>query len=165
MTHEDFATISSPSVGFLAAATAALMAAFAAPTLPAIAQGLNSEGAIETIVGSDVGTAETDAKAERGRVETAIARSLDSAMEVRKRFRLDKVEIVFLPALKQGDEGFDAKLEEYSEQVRELRTAIEGSAMFYHALDSRSVPLRDVVGLEFSGDDVTIFAAGERPAQ
>jgi N-methylhydantoinase B len=64
--------------------------------------------------------------------------------------------------------GIDAVLDYAEAQsrdaIRELQTAIEASAIFYHAIDSHQVLLRDVVAVEFGDDDsITIFAAGENP--
>lgn len=134
-----------------------------APTIPLNAQGLDAEGAIDTIVGSDVATEEKRAAEEEARLVAAIERSHENAVEVRKRFRLENVEIVFMPDLAGGDEKVDAKLNENADAVNELRQSIEGSAMLYHAVNSRAVLLRDVIAVEFQGDDVTIFAAGKKP--
>jgi len=133
-----------------------------APIIPLNAQGLDAEGAIETIVGSDVATEEKNVAEEEARLVAAIALSHDNAVEVRKRFRLDNVEIVFVPDL-ADDGAIDAKLSENADAVKELRQSIEGSAMLYHAVNSRAVLLRDVIAVEFQGDDVTIFAAGKKP--
>lgn len=144
------------------AATALALFLAAAPAV--IAQGLDSEGAIETIVGSDIATGESTAEANRERIEAAIENSLENATQVRMRFSLDKVEIVFVPDMEENAE-LEAKLAEHRNEITELRQAIEGSAMFYHAIDSRRVMLRNVIGIEFGEDgDVTIFAAGADPA-
>lgn len=143
-------------------AAAALITACAAP---AAAQGLGAEGAIDTIVGSDVVTAEEDAAADEDRIVAAIENTTDAAAEVRRKFSLDRVEIMFLPDVGDGDSPVEIKLDEHSAQIVELRESIQGSAMFYHAIDSRSVMLNDIVALEFDDSNgVTIFVKGERPA-
>lgn len=130
-----------------------------------MAQGLDAEGAIDTIVGSDVTTGEERAAADEQRIVAAIENSAPAAAEVRRKFSLDRVEIVFLPDLDDGETEVEAKLEEFAPQVTELRESIQGSAMFYHAVDSRSVALNDVVALEFDGDNgVTIFVRGRDPS-
>ena len=135
------------------------------PHTALLAQGLQSEEAIDTIVGSDVTTNEENTKAEQGRIVAAIEKTAANSEEVRKKFSLDKVEIIFLPDLAENGTDVDAKLAEHEDQIVELREAIEGSAMFYHAVDSRDVLLRDVVALEFDDKNgVTIFVAGEDPA-
>jgi hypothetical protein len=135
------------------------------PHTALLAQGLENEQAIDTIVGSDVTTNEENAEAEQGRIVAAIEKTAANTGEVRKKFSLDKVEIIFLPDLAENGTDLDAKLAEYEDQIVELREAIEGSAMFYHAVDSRDVLLRDVVALEFDDKNgVTIFVAGEDPA-
>ncbi|HWK14125.1 MAG TPA: hypothetical protein VNS02_06985 [Rhizobiaceae bacterium] len=144
-----------------ALAFAALLAV--APTIPLNAQGLDAEGAIETIVGSEVATGEKQASEEEARLVAAIERSHENAVEVRKRYRVENVEIVFMPDLAAGESAVDAKLDEKADAVNELRQSIEGSAILYHAVNSRAVLLRDVVAVEFQGDDVTIFAAGKKP--
>jgi len=144
----------------------AVMAAFSAPSLPLRAQGLDAEGAIDTIIDAPVETGVASVGDEEERIAAAIDHSREAAEEVRRRFALDKVEIVFLPDLDEQDSPLAARLAENREALDELRTAIEGSAMFYHAVDSRSILLRNVVAVEFgSGGDVTIFAAGDDPAR
>lgn len=150
-----------------AAATAFLLAS--APHVGLMAQGLDAEGAIDTIVGSNVTTGEKRAAADGQRIVAAIENSARAAAEVRRKFSLDRVEIVFLPDLGgDADDGateVEAKLREFGPQVTELRESIQGSAMFYHAVDSRSVALGDVVALEFGDDnDVTIFVRGKDPS-
>jgi hypothetical protein len=77
--------------------------------------------------------------------------------------KCDKVEIVFLPDLDEQGSDVRAMLDERRDELLELQQAIEGSAMFYHAVDSRRILLRDIVGLEFENNDVTIFVAGSDP--
>jgi len=141
----------------------AFAALLAVAPIPLNAQGLDAEGAIDTIVGSDVATGEKPAAEEESRLLAAIEHSHENAVEVRKRFRLDNVEIVFIPDLDEGGTPVEAKLSENADAIKELRQSIEGSAMLYHAVNSRAVLLRDVVAVEFQGDDVTIFAAGKKP--
>ena len=63
-----------------------------------------------------------------------------------------------------SDPVLDAALEDSRAELLELQQAIEGSAMFYHAVDSRRILLRDIVGLEFDdANGVTIFVAGADP--
>lgn len=144
----------------IAAITASLLAC-----TPALSQGLDAEGAIDTIVGSDVTTGEERASADEARIVAAIENSSKAAAEVRRKFSLDRVEIIFLPNLEEEDTSVEAKMEEYKPQVTELRESIQGSAMFYHAVDSRSVMLTDVIALEFDDKNgVTIFVAGKKPA-
>lgn len=133
------------------------------PQVPLLAQGLDDEEAIETIVGSEVGTEEQKAEAEADRVIAAIANAHDTAQEVRKAFSLDELKIVFLPDLGSTPEIDDA-IASNQTTIKALRQAIEGSAMFYHAVDSRSINLSDIVALEFGEDNTaTIFVAGEDP--
>lgn len=130
----------------------------------AFAQGLDKEGAIDTIVGSDVTTGEEAANKDEGRILKAIENSSVAAAAVRRKFSLDKVEIVFIPDLEDEDTQIEAKLEQFKSQVAELRESIQGSAMFYHAVDSRSVQLNEIIALEFDDKNgVTIFVKGRNP--
>lgn len=134
------------------------------PAMPLQAQGLNDPDSIDKIVDAPVATEEKAVSEEGARISRAIASSSANAREIRKRFTLDKVDIVFVPALAEEGSPLSQTIEEHDEAIEELRTAIEGSALFYHAVDSRSVLLRDIVAVEFGeGDDVTIFAAGQDP--
>jgi hypothetical protein len=50
--------------------------------------------------------------------------------------------------------------------VTQLRQELEGSAMLFHAIDSRGVLIRDVLGVEFDGPKTAIiFAAAKPPAR
>jgi len=130
-----------------------------------LAQGLDAEGTIKTIIGSEVQTVEEAVASDAGRVIAAIEKSLDNAAEVRKRFSLDNVRIVFLPDL--DDDGSDeearvkAAMEKFRGEITTLREAVQGSAIFYHAINSHSVLLNDIVAVEFGDEnDVTILVAG-----
>jgi hypothetical protein len=145
------------------AALAALLMA-ANPAMPLLAQGLDNPEAIDKIIDAPVATEEKAVGEEEDRITEAIARSRANAREVRKRFTLDKVDIVFVPELAEETSPLTQTIEEHDEAIEELRVAIEGSALFYHAIDSHSVLLRDIVAVEFGeGNDVTIFAAGKDP--
>lgn len=149
------------------AAAAALLVVLGMPQPGLLAQGLDAEGAIDTIVGSEVTTGEEQAADDEQRILEAIDNTAANVSEVRRRFSLDAVEIVFLPDLAQASgTAVDAALEENREAITELQQAIEGSAMFYHAVDSRRIMLRDVIALEFDdANGVTIFAKGTDPAR
>lgn len=134
------------------------------PNVALLAQGLDAEGAIDTIVGSDVTTEKAETAADEDRIVAAIEKSSDNASDVRKRFSIDNVDIVFLPDFGEAETAVEAKLEELKGSVVELREAIQGSAIFYHAIDSRSILLTDIVALEFDDENgVTIFVAGDEP--
>ena len=144
----------------------ALIALFLAwaPDIGLLAQGLDAEGAIDTIVGSDVETAEEAIAKDEKRVVAAIENSADNAAEVRKRFVIDNVRIVFLPDLDENGEAVNAKIEEFASGITALREAIQGSAIFYHAIDSHGVLLNDIIAVEFGEkNDVTIMVAGAKP--
>lgn len=146
---------------------AILAAAFVLAAIPdtaLFAQGLDSEGAIEAIVGSEVTTGEEPARADEARIVAAIENTGEAAAEVRRKFALDHVGIIFLPDLGEANTAIEARMEEFSDRIEELRVEIQASAIFYHALDSRSVLLTDVVAVEFDDDNgVTIFVSGSEP--
>lgn len=150
-------------VGLHAILAAALVLA-AAPDTALFAQGLDSEGAIEAIIGSEVTTGEETAEADEARIIAAIENTGEAAAEVRRKFALDHVEIIFLPDLGEASTVVEARMEEFSDRIEELRAEIQASAIFFHALDSRSVLLTDVVAVEFDDDNgVTIFVSGSEP--
>ncbi len=145
-----------------AAAIAGLFAA-GVPS-PLMAQGVANEDAIETIVDAPVSTEEKQIDELQSRIADAIKASTENARQVRKLFSIDKLDIVFVPELANDGMPLADLMDQHADGIEELRTAIEGSAMFYHAVDSRSVQLRDVIAVEIGdGGDVTIFAAGQDP--
>lgn len=128
---------------------------------PVLAQGLDREEAIDAIVGSDVKTDETSKEAQTERILRSIENTRESAEMVRKTFSLDALEIVYLPDLGDEDGVIEKALAEREQDIQGLRESLEGSAMFYHAIDSRSILLRDVIAVEFAEDNtVTIFVNG-----
>lgn len=147
--------------------TAAIGLAIAAcaAVSPAIAQGLNSEGTIDAIVGSQVEEKERPVEANTGRVVAAIEKSAESAAAVRKLTQAQKVEIIFLPeaaAVEGGPPGeIEAKLAERKDDVQQLRKEIEGNALLYHAIDSRQVIMRDILAVELDADGVVVYAAAK----
>lgn len=131
------------------------------PHTALLAQGLADPEAVDTIIGSDVKIAESATE----KAEAVIA-ALDNTSrnigEVRKRFMLDRIEIVLLPDAADESSPVGQKVEEHREEIAELRQAIEGNPMFYHAADSHSIRIGDIVALEFDdANGVTIYAAGE----
>ncbi len=144
------------------AVVAALLLA-STPQMGLMAQGLDAEGTIDTIVGSDVTTNQEDVSTEEKRIVAAIENAAEAAAEVRRKFSLDRVEIVFVPDIDAEGTATARKLAQFAPQIEELRESIQSSAMFYHAVDSRSVMLADIAALEFDEDAVTIFVRGEQP--
>lgn len=129
----------------------------------AFAQGLGAEGAVDTIVGSEVTTGEESVSEDESRIIAAIEKTAANVGEVRKTFSLDAVEIIFLADL-DSDADIGAKIDAFEPRIVELRQAIEGSAMFYHAVNSHRILLRDIVALEFDDSKgVTIFVSGRQP--
>ncbi|WP_295810766.1 hypothetical protein [uncultured Nitratireductor sp.] len=138
----------------------ALATAFALQS-PLFAQGLQREEAIDAIVGSEVKTEEVEAESASERIVAAIGATTENARRVRKTFSLDEIDIVFLPDLEEKGSGIAEALAEHESEIEMLRESIEGSALFFHAVDSRSIQLTDVVALEYADDGaVTIFVKG-----
>lgn len=135
------------------------------PNLPLLAQGLDNEEAIESIVGSPVDTEEHDVDArEAARVIAAIERNGETASEVRKAFNLNEMKIVFIPEAQQEDSPIAAAIARNEAGIQNLRQAIQGNAMFFHSVDSRSISLDDIVALEFGENaTATIYVAGRDP--
>lgn len=125
---------------------------------PVDAQGLESEKAIDAIVGSEVKTDEARKDGDIDRVVKAITNSRQSAELARKAYNIDSLELIFVPEI---DEGLAKVLQENESDIQVLRESIEGSAIFYHAIDSRSIILTNIIAAEFvDGSNVTIFVKG-----
>jgi hypothetical protein len=144
------------------AARALFLAALVAAASPwgAAAQGLESPEAIDTIIGSEVQEEETRVDADPERLMAAIDASIDSATKIRMTSNLETVEIVRVSGMEgEAAAAFEAKLAEHDADIAALRQELEGNAMLFHAIDSRSILLRDVVAVEFSDENsVTIYA-------
>ncbi len=136
------------------------LAALLAGTLTVSAQGLKTEGAVDTIIDAPVVTEEKPVADEDARIAAAIEKSGTNAAEIRKRSQVGKVDIVVVPGLTEPNSPLSKTIEQNRDRIDALRAEIEGSAIFYHALDSSGILLRDVVAVEFGGDDATIFVAG-----
>ena len=153
-------------LGIAAFALAALITL--APSSPLSAQGLESEKAIDAIIGSEVQEEETQAATDADRVIAAIEKTPENISTVRKTTTLDKVEIVFLADAAATEGGpppeIQAKVKEREQEISELRQEIEGNAMLFHAIDSRQILPRDVLAVEFDGNAVVIYAAA-KPAE
>lgn len=136
------------------------------PRTTLLAQGLEDPEAVETIIGSDVAVEEAEPIAEEDAVIAALENTQENISEVRKKFALDKVEIVFLPDMEDASTPIAQKVEEHQEEIAELHQTIEGNPMFYHAANSRSLMVADIVALEFDDENgVKIYATGEAPAE
>ncbi len=145
----------------------AFFLAAGAPNMALMAQGLESQKAIDTIIGSDVQEEQASAEAQPERIIAAIENTLATTSEVRKTSNLEKVDIVFLPdAAENGlPPEVDAKLKEHEKEVVDLRKELEGNAMLFHAIDSRAVLMRDVVAVEFDGSKSVIIYAAAKPSR
>lgn len=146
-----------------AMAALAFLAALA-PQMPLLAQGLDNGKAIDTIIGSEVETERDSAVSDRDRLIAAIEAAPDTITRINKSFNLDKVELVFLPDFADSDGTLKGKIAEHRTQITGLRSAIEGNAMLFHAIDSRAVALSDIIAVSFEDENnVRIYAVGEPP--
>jgi len=145
---------------------ALLLTALAAT--PAAAQGLDAEGAIDTIIGSEVNEQETTATADPARVMAAIDKSVENADRVRKLTQANGVDIVFLSDSTAVEGGpppeIEAKLKERDAEVSQLRKELESNALLYYAIDSRQVMMRDVLAIEIGDDQAVMIYAAAKPA-
>lgn len=138
-----------------------------APDTTLMAQGLESQKAIDTIIGSEVHEEEASAKADPDKIITAIENTSANTSEVRKISSLDKVDIVFLPdAAENGlPPEVDAKVKEHEKAIIDLRKELEGNAMLFHAINSRAVLMRDVLAVEFDSSKSVIIYAAAKPTR
>lgn len=142
-------------LGGLAFACAAML------SQPLLGQGLKDPKTVDTIVDAPVSTAEHPLDQEEQRIAAAIDRSSQNAEQIRKLSDIGEIEIVLIPDLTAEGSPLAPRIETAREAIGEVRQAIEGSAIFFHAIDSHGVLLRDVVGVEMGDGAVTVFAAGE----
>lgn len=130
------------------------------PATPALAQGLEAEGAREAIIDAPVAIERAPVADENERIAAAISRSAANAAEIRRRFNVGKVDIVLVDGLAEPDSPLAAAISDNAGAIGGLRREIEGSAIFYHAVASERILLKDVMAVEFGDDgDVTIFVA------
>lgn len=139
----------------------------AMPSFHAGAQDLGGSAAsAETIVGSEIATDKAEPDSVVDDVVAAIEKSSDAANEVRKLFRVDDFHIVYLGARDTGEgmERIHAALEDNADATKELREAIEGSSVFYTALDTNNLEVENVVAAAITEDKaVTAYVFGEAP--
>lgn len=132
------------------------------------AQGLDSQKAIETIIGSEVGEEEAAAEADSGKIVAAIEKTLENTSVVRMVTHLDRIDIKFVSDAAATEGGLpqeiEAKVEEHKDEIANLRQELEGNAMLYHAIDSRQVLLRDILAIEFDEQSRAIIYAAAKPA-
>lgn len=136
---------------------------------PTVAQSLDGK-TVDNIVGSAVKEDETTAAANEDKVLAAIDRTADNIGAVRKTSNADQVDIVFLSDTARSEGGpppkIADKIEEHRDEVAELRQEIEANALLYHAIDSRSVLMADVLAVEFDdGAKKIVVYAAAKPAQ
>jgi hypothetical protein len=146
--------------------TALACLALITATPPNFAQGLDSEQAIDTIIGSEVEEQQSSAGEEARKVVAAIEKTQDAIATVRKISNVGKLEIVYLPDAAQGSAppAIREAIARHEAEIDELRQEIEGNAMLFHAIDSRSLLIRDVLAVDVAANDaVVIYAAAQKP--
>ena len=144
----------------------AMLLAATTMTVPALAQGVKTEGAVDTIVGSTVREQESTATADHARIVAAIDKAGETAAAVRKIDKVESVEIVFLPDAAAAEGGppadIEARLKARKSDIDALRQEIEGNALLYYAIESKQIVMRDVLAIEIGdGQRVTVYAAGK----
>lgn len=143
--------------------------ATAVPGTELIAQGLDAPNTIERIVGTDIREDEVAAADDEDQIVAAIEKTVESTNTVRMTTNLNGIKIVFLSDAIASEGGpppkLEAKVEEFSHEIGNLRQELEGNAMLYHALDSRRVLIRDVLAIEFDNRKRAIIYAAAKPVQ
>lgn len=159
--------IGSFSIHGLASITA-LAIAVATSDAGVQAQGLDSQKAIETIIGSEVGEEEGVAEADSDKIIAAIEKTLENTSAVRMVTHLDRIDIVFVSDAAVTEGGpppeIEAKIEEHEDEIANLRQELEGNAMLYHAINSRQILVRDVLAIEFDEQNQATVYAAAKPA-
>jgi len=97
-------------------------------TPPNFAQGLDSEQAIDTIIGSEVEEQQSSAGEEARKVVAAIEKTQDAIATVRKISNVGKLEIVYLPDAAQGSAppAIREAIARHEAEIDELRQEIAG---------------------------------------
>lgn len=148
--------------------------AFLASSVASLPSGAQENGSgqqlrpTDRIVDSEVREEQVRSEDDTDRIIAAIENSNENTNRVRKVTDLDRVDIIFMadstPVEGGPPEDIAAKLSENSGDVDSLRRELESNALFYHAINSRNILMRDVVAIEFDSDKhVVIFAATAPP--
>lgn len=138
----------------------------AMPAFNSAAQTLDSSGDAETIVGSEIATDEAEPDDVADDVIAAIEKSAATADQIKTMFRVGDFHIVFLGDPEKVDSMTEVQsaLEDNSDAVTGLREAIDGSAVFYTALDTNNLEVENVVSATVTEDKkVTVYVIGAAP--
>ncbi len=113
--------------------------------------------------GSHMTVQKQDAGVGLDSVLEAIGNSKTTAQDVKIMSKLDRVRIVHLGKALDGagQSKVEAAVKDHLEDVKALRTALEGNALTFAALNAQTVATSDIVGAEVSGDrqkTITVFA-------
>lgn len=138
----------------------------AMPAVTSLAQDLDSEDSAESIVGSEIATDKAEPASVTKDVLAAIDAAAATADEVKTMFRVEDFHIVFLGNRQEakGAERINAALEEHAEELDALREAIDGSSVFYTALDTNNLDVESVIAATVSDENAaTVYVFGEAP--
>jgi hypothetical protein len=96
---------------------------------------------------------------------TSIENLPESVDRVKIITNMERIDVVYLSDMIDG--GAPAELEEAvtdnAERIDELQNGLEGSAIFYNALNSQRVNIADVVSILLDEPNATIFVRGVAP--
>jgi hypothetical protein len=142
----------------------ALLMSLMVPSMTLLAQGVDSEVIIESLIDGDVETDSAKVADREQAVIAAIENTASTLNEVQKLFNVGKISIVFVSDANLDKGTIAEAVAEYSQEIDDLRVAIEASALLYHAIESRNVAVTDIIAVEILEDsNVRLYVAGEPP--
>ncbi|WP_151986171.1 hypothetical protein [Rhizobium sp. EC-SD404] len=129
------------------------------------AQSFDSQDPSESIADSEISVAGTRAAERLEDLMASIENLPESVDRVKIITNMERIDVVYLSDMMDG--GAPAELEEAvaenDERINELQNGIEGSAIFYNALNSQRVNIADVVSILLDEPNATIFVRGVAP--
>jgi len=152
-------------------AALALASCLAATALnPAFsAQPLHNGRPAAPIVDSVIRQEEVLSKTEAGKVITAIDRTRENIGAVRKKTKLDTVDIVFLMDAARSEGGpppsIENRVKQHKDDVAELRQEIEANALLFNVIDSRRVLAEDILAVDFNTPGKMVIYAAAKPSK
>jgi hypothetical protein len=120
----------------------------------------------QNIIGSEVTVGDSADDTEAGSLLASIESTAENADRVKLVWTIDKIDVVYVSEVlgETPSEEIDAAIRENAAAAQELQRALEASAIFYNALESQDILLRDIVAVEFKSDtEIVIFVSGEPP--
>lgn len=159
------AILESDHSGLAQALAFAALLMISSPAFRSVAEDLGGLATPETIVGSEIAADEASPDMILDDVLEAIANAGSTAEKVQMLFSVNDFRIIFLGDAQASDNAgeIQAALDQNADAIASLRSAIEGSSVFYIALDSRDVDPGSVVAASIADDkSVTAYVFGER---